>query len=80
KYLYETLVEELEIYFKLTVKEGGNATFSYSNDGKNFHPFGVSFQARQGKWIGAKTGLFILNKTIGTSRSWMDADWFKVEK
>jgi beta-xylosidase len=77
---HQTPVHEVLIYFRMEAKEGALCTFSYSVDGKDFRPFGEPFQARQGKWIGAKTGLFILNKTAGTSRSWADIDWFRVEK
>lgn len=30
------------------------SNFSYSLDGKKFRPLGETFQAREGKWIGAK--------------------------
>lgn len=77
---YQTPIHEILFYFWLEVKEGALCTFFYSVDGKKFYPFGEPFQARQGKWIGTKMGLFILNKTVGTSRSWADIDWFRVEK
>ena len=32
--------------------------FSYSPDGRKFRPLGPAFTAREGKWIGAKTGFF----------------------
>ena len=80
KYNYLTELENLEFYFRLKVHNGGLCTFSYSIDGVNFRPIGGTFQARQGKWIGAKTGMFILNKTVNTQRSWMDVDWFRFTK
>lgn len=80
RYNYQTLLEDLEIYFQVIVKDGAICRFCYSSDGKNFQPFGEQFNARQGKWIGAKTGVFILNKTSGSERSWVDLDWFRVEK
>jgi len=80
KFLYKTPVNELEIYLRITVKKEGKCSFSYSNDGQKFQPFGESFTARQGKWIGAKTGMFILNETKDTNRSWVDLDWFKIKK
>ena len=52
--------------------------FYYSSDGTNFLPFGEPFNARQGKWISAKTGMFVLNNTPGSSRSWVDVDWYRV--
>jgi hypothetical protein len=77
---YQTPIREVRFYFRLEVKEGAICTFAYSLDGKNFKPFGKSFNALPGKWIGAKMGLFILNKKTDSRRSWMDVDWFRVNK
>lgn len=79
KYNYQTRLEPTEIYLRIEVSDGGACQFSYSADGKEFKSVGRQFQARQGKWIGAKTGLFALNATEGSPRSWIDVDWFKVE-
>ena len=80
KYNYHTKLENTEFYFRASVKEGGLCSFSYSTDGKKFQKLSEQFTARQGKWIGAKTGMFILNKTEKTQRSWIDIDWFRIEK
>lgn len=79
-YNYQTKLEHTEFYFRVQVEDGGICTFSYSTDGKNFRKTARPFTARQGKWIGAKTGMFILNKTNQTPRSWIDVDWFRIEK
>lgn len=80
QYNYKTKLEHIEFYFRVQVESGGLCVFSYSVDGKKFQTIGEPFQARQGKWIGAKTGMFILNETEGTQRSWLDIDWFRVTK
>ncbi len=80
QYNYKTRLEHIEFYFRVQVESGGLCVFSYSVDGKKFQTIGEPFQARQGKWIGAKTGMFILNETEGTQRSWMDIDWFRITK
>ena len=80
KYNYQTKLENIEFYFRVKMKNGGLCTFYYSKDGKKYQQIGKVFQARQGKWIGAKTGMFILNKTEKTDRSWIDIDWFRIEK
>lgn len=80
KYNYRTKLENMEFYFRVKVEEGGVCTFSYSTDGKRYHRIGENFRAREGKWIGAKTGMFIMNNKENTTRSWMDVDWFRVEK
>ncbi|WP_455497372.1 glycoside hydrolase family 43 protein [Coprobacter sp.] len=54
--------------------------FSYSADGKKFIPFGKSFTAKPGKWIGAKTGLFITRPKSVNDGGWIDIDWFRISK
>ncbi len=67
--------------FFLRVKVSGNAlcTFSYSEDGQSFRPVGEPFTARQGRWIGAKVGLFA--SRVGRAREfgYADFDWFRFE-
>lgn len=48
-------------------------------DGKKFTEAGTLFKARQGKWIGAKVGMFSVTPH-GKERGWLDVDWFRVEK
>ncbi|MDR0981772.1 MAG: glycoside hydrolase 43 family protein [Culturomica sp.] len=55
--------------------------FSYSFDGKNFKPLGNEFQAKEGKWIGAKVGTFCTRPAIVTNDGgWMEVDWFRITK
>ena len=70
---------EREIYLRVKVEKGGVCRFSYSLDGKQYTAAGSPFTARQGKWIGAKVGLFS-TAPYGKERGWVDADWFHVEK
>lgn len=70
---------ELEVYLRVKVVKGALCRFSYSLDGKLFTDTGDVFKARQGKWIGAKVGLFSV-APHGKSRGWVDADWFHVER
>ncbi len=70
---------EREIYLRVKVEKGGICRFSYSLDGKKYMSAGTPFTARQGKWIGAKVGLFS-TAPYGKERGWLDADWFHVEK
>lgn len=67
---------ECDIYLRVKVAGGAVCKFSYSLDGKKFHDAGAPFNARQGKWIGAKFGFF--STTPGDSRGWLDIDWVKV--
>lgn len=70
---------EREIYIRVHVDKGAYCRFSYSLDGKKFTEASTLFKARQGKWIGAKVGMFSVTPH-GKERGWLDVDWFRVEK
>jgi beta-xylosidase len=54
--------------------------FSYSEDGTNFTNIGEPFKAKEGRWIGAKVGLFC-NSAFGNKiGGYADFDWFRVTK
>ena len=71
---------------KIKGSEGGHdlivmCNFSYSLDGKKYHPLGNPFQAREGQWIGAKIGMFCTRPAIKTNDGgWADVDWFRITK
>ena len=69
-----------DIYFRVQVKSGGKCSFSYSFDNKFFTLVGNEFTARQGKWIGAKVGLFAVKPYNLSMKGWVDVDWFHIEK
>jgi hypothetical protein len=52
--------------------------FSYSSDGKKYRTLGNPFQAREGKWIGAKIGLFCSRPVSNNDGGRVEADWFEV--
>ena len=48
---------------------------------KKWQSLGKEFQAREGKWIGCKTGTFCTRPAITTNDGgWADVDWFRVSK
>ena len=59
------------VYLRVKVAKGA--------DGKKYTAAGEPFTARQGKWIGAKVGLFCVTPNDG-NRGWADVDWFRVTK
>ena len=67
---------EREIYIRVHVDKGAYCRFSYSLDGKKFTEAGTLFKARQGKWIGAKVGMFSVTPH-GKERGWLDVDWLE---
>jgi beta-xylosidase len=80
-------VESPEIYLRVEVKQENEVeiipkvtcSFSYSVDGKSFHPLGRTFRAREGVWVGAKVGLFSMAPSDATSFGHADVDWFRIE-
>ena len=78
----ETAALELKdktFYFRVKVEEGAMCRFSFSVDGKNFAPVGAVFKAREGKWIGAKIGLFFIRNGKFNDAGSADVDWFRIE-
>lgn len=71
---------------KIATSEGGHdlvvqCNFSYSTDGVTYQPLGETFQVKEGRWIGAKMGLFCSRPAIlSNDGGWVDIDWFRVEK
>lgn len=71
--------EMLTVHLRVSVSPDAKCRFAYSTDGKKYTPVGSEFTARQGKWIGAKVGLFCVTPTQG-NRGWVDVDWFRMTK
>lgn len=68
-----------KMYLRVKVGEDALCNFSYSVDGKTFAPMGEPFSARQGKWIGAKIGIFAIGSGDASEMGYADFDWFRVE-
>ncbi len=68
---------ERDIWLCVEVDSGAVCRFSYSLDGVRYTSLPQPFTAREGKWIGAKVGLFSV-APHGKERGWVDADWFRV--
>lgn len=72
-------VSDKWIYLRAMFNSSAQCTFSYSTDGKSYQPLGKPFQAREGKWIGAKVGMFCTRPAIVTNDGgWADIDWFRI--
>jgi hypothetical protein len=54
----ERSVGSNSLTLRMTVADGGGTVFSYLDDNGRFRAIGEIFQARQGRWVGAKVGLF----------------------
>ncbi|HLM54680.1 MAG TPA: glycoside hydrolase 43 family protein [Pyrinomonadaceae bacterium] len=66
-------------YLRVKVSKGAACEFSYSADGRTFTRVGEPFTAKQGKWIGAKVGLFAVRTGRTRETGYADFDWFRFE-
>lgn len=75
KFMDKGMLEKNPLDMKVMVQ------FSYSLDGKKFKPLGEAFQTKEGKWIGAKTGVFCTRPAKErVDGGWVDVDFFRVTK
>jgi beta-xylosidase len=65
------------LFLRVTVGPDAVCRFSYSSDGQKFTEIGESFKAREGRWIGAKVGLFAVSLTQAQQQGHADFDWFR---
>jgi len=77
-----------KIFLKVDVKQGNDAavipkvicSFSFSSNGIEYKSLGKEFIAKEGKWVGAKVGVFC-SASIGTANTGSsDFDWFRFSK
>ncbi len=69
-----------EFYLRVKVSKDAMCNFSFSADGRNFQTVGEVFKAREGRWIGAKVGLFFNRPAKFNDAGTADIDWFRFEK
>lgn len=63
------------------VEDGGRVRFAYATGDSRFEPIGEPFQAQQGRWIGAKIGLFAVQSAASaTEDGYYDFDYFHVKE
>ena len=73
------LLRSNTFYLRVKVSKDGGCIFSYSTDGRSFSIVGEPFKAREGKWIGAKVGLFAVRTGRTRETGYADVDWFRFE-
>ncbi|MEG8988410.1 glycoside hydrolase 43 family protein [Ignavibacteria bacterium 4148-Me] len=72
-------IKQNKIYLRVDVGENARCIFYYSFDGKHFIKLGKEFNAREGKWVGAKVGIFSLAPYNSDKTGYADFDWFRFE-
>lgn len=72
-------VKGSEFYLTVKINKHGICTFSYATK-QGAGIFSKTFEAKPGRWVGAKVGLFC-TRTLKTNDSgFADVDWFRIEK
>ena len=66
------------VVLRVTVSAGAKYRFWYSPDGERFEPVGDDLTAREGRWIGAKVGVFALASAGSAGAGHADFDFFRV--
>jgi beta-xylosidase len=68
------------IYLGVRIDSTGKGKFGFSRDGSKFEYLDHDFTSREGKWIGAKVGLFSAANEFTNNGGYSDIDWFRVEQ
>jgi beta-xylosidase len=68
------------LFFRARVDRSAKVQFSFSTDGEHFQPIGDTFQAVEGRWIGAKIGVFATGVMEAGEAGYGDFDWFRFER
>lgn len=66
-------------FLRVSMKSGGVCNFQYSVTGDDYEDIGKSFQAKEGRWIGAKVGLVALKPKLTGSYGQARFEYFRIE-
>lgn len=68
------------VYLRMALSLGGKCDFSYSLDGINYQVVGRTISTDEGRWIGAKVGLFCHRPFDNPGEpGYADYEWFDVD-
>lgn len=73
-------VRDGALFLRVSVAAGGLCNFSYSFDGNSFKKIDEGFTASQGRWIGAKVGIFCTRENQTNDSGYADFDWFRISR
>jgi beta-xylosidase len=73
----KVVLNQPELFLKVTIAQNAAGVFSYSQNGKEFVRLGQEFQAVKGKWVGAQVGVFAATTGKNTT-GFADFDYFRV--
>lgn len=67
------------VLLRADISPGGLVRFGFSVDGKSFIYYSKPFMAKEGKWKGAKVGIFCSRQEDTNDSGWADFDFFRVQ-
>jgi len=75
----EVKISNAQVTIRMTMTDGGGTVFSYLDKNNRFKAIGEMFQAKRGRWVGAKIGLFARDnskenhtKVISSTENYVD--------
>ena len=68
KFVAEKNLANSSLTLRVTMVSGGGVVFSYLDENNRFRTIGELFQARPGRWVGAKIGLFARNSARSSTK------------
>lgn len=77
----KTTLKNATVYLRASFNKQAQCLFSYSINGKDYRFLGTRFQAKEGKWIGAKVGTFCTRPNmVANDGGWAEINWFRITK
>ncbi|MBN1997930.1 glycoside hydrolase 43 family protein [candidate division KSB1 bacterium] len=67
------------VFLRTRFEKDGMCRFAYGLDGQSFTALEQPFKAREGRWIGAKIGIFAVSAQETGLKGYADFDWFRIE-
>ena len=68
-----------QFYLYIRMEKGGLYRFGYSDNAEKLTWIMESIQAKPGRWVGAKLGLFCIGNSVLNKTNHADIDWFRIE-
>src|SRR5262249_4787450 len=65
------------VRLSVSVADGGVCRFSYADASNTRHDIDHLYQARPGRWVGAKVGLFAVTNSGSSDDAYADFDYFR---
>lgn len=70
--------QDKALWLRMELREDKTFSFSVSDDGSTFLPFGPSFHLAKGTWTGAKLCLWACNRNNTVSGGWGEYDYIHI--